>query len=105
MRVEVKSPCDTVGSYYFPNAFSPNNDGDNDYLKVYYENYDCIKNLKLLIFDRWGEKVFETNNKLFEWHGTYKNKTLNTQVLTYILQVDFSDGNNLTKRGNVSLIK
>ena len=55
--------------------FEANNDGDNDYLKIYYKEKDCITTLHLIIYDRWGEMVFETTDKNFAWDGTYTSKS------------------------------
>ena len=88
-----------------PTHFLPNGDNEDDALKIYYRNYDCIDALHLIIYDRWGEKVFETDNHLFEWSGMYKGKTLDTQVLAYSLYVKFTDGNILNRKGNFSLIR
>ena len=103
--VTVESPCDTAGIFYLPNAFSPNKDNENDLLKIYYRNYDCIKTLQLIIYDRWGEKVFETSDANFLWDGNYNGKILSTQVLTYYLSVEFTDGNAISRKGNISLIR
>ena len=104
-RVYVESPCDTAGTFFFPNAFSPNNDGDNDALKIYYNEMNCIATLHLIIYDRWGEQVFETTDKNFSWDGTYPNKILNTQVLAYNLTVGFTDSKTINRKGNISLVR
>ena len=103
--VFVESPCDTAGTFFFPNAFSPNNDGDNDALKIYYKEKDCIATLHLIIYDRWGEQVFETTDKNFSWDGTYPNKILNTQVLAYHLTVGFTNSKSINRKGNISLVR
>lgn len=59
--------------FYFPNAFTPNNNGNNDVFKGYGSG---IKTYHLLIFDRWGEKLFETNDINTGWDGTYKGAKL-----------------------------
>ena len=103
--VTIESPCDTAGTFFFPNAFSPNGDGENDFLRIYYGNMDCIKSLQLLIYDRWGELVYETIDPNFSWDGTYQNKTLITQVLAYHLSVGFTDSQAIDRKGNISLVR
>ncbi len=105
VKVVTDTHCDSTGAFYFPNAFSPNGDGDNDSLKVYYTNYDCIKTLHLSIYDRFGELVFETTDPLFLWNGTYKNKMLNTQPLAYHLSVEFKDKTSVERKGTVNLVR
>lgn len=64
-----------------------------------------IKTLQLIIYDRWGEKVFETADENFKWDGTYNSKVLNTQMFVYFFRVQFADQTLLNKKGNISLIK
>ena len=96
---------DSASTLFLPNAFSPNGDGENDTLKIYYGNMNRIKTLQLVIYDRWGEQIFETTDKNFTWNGTYNDKMLNTQVLVYALHVEFIDQKLLDKKGNISLIR
>ncbi|MES2620716.1 MAG: gliding motility-associated C-terminal domain-containing protein, partial [Bacteroidota bacterium] len=56
---------------FVPNSFSPNGDGNNDEWLVYGEG---IKSVDLKIFNRWGEKVFETDNQFEGWDGTSKGE-------------------------------
>jgi gliding motility-associated-like protein len=93
-------PC---GEIFVPTAFSPNG-GDateNEQLKVY---GNCILNLEFAIFDRWGEKVFETTNPAIGWYGTYKGKKLDTAVFVYFLKATV-DGIEVKKHGNITLVK
>ncbi len=73
---------------YIPNAFSPNNDGDNDNFTI---SAGAIKTFDLKIFNRWGEKIYQTNDyKLAGWDGTYKNKPVQMDVYMYtIILTDF----------------
>ena len=96
--------CSTL-EFYLPNAFSPNQDGENEVLKIYYENYTCIKTLYLILYNRWGEKVFETNDSAFIWDGKFKGKQLNSAVFIYYLETTFINGEKTTKKGSVSLIR
>src|SRR5690606_20173482 len=58
-----------LGTIYFPNAFSPNGDGANDIYMPYGKN---IKLIEYYIFNRWGEKVFESKSEFIGWDGKYK---------------------------------
>jgi len=92
-------------TFFIPNSFSPNGDNINDVLFVRGRG---IKNIKLFIYNRWGEKVFETYNINNGWDGTYKKKTLNTAIFSWYAEVEFNDGDNpgqIFQKGNVTLIK
>lgn len=111
--------CVTVTFYdvcasgiYLPNAFSPNNDGENDFLQVYYENALCVTSLNIAIYNRWGEKVFDSTNPAFKWDGTNqaqgagdKEQVMNTRVVTYYLKATLIDGKEISKKGNISLVR
>jgi hypothetical protein len=66
---------------------------------------NCIATLHLIIYDRWGEKIYETADPYFSWDETYPKKILNSQVLAYYLSVGFIDGNALNRKGNISLAR
>jgi len=98
--------CTTVhvecGDVYVPNYFSPNSDGVNDVLCVY---GSCIKEMQFNIYDRWGEKVFETNDKASCWDGVYKGENLNTGVFVYFLKATLASGEVITWQGNITLAR
>ncbi len=101
-----KDPCTvTPDLVYVPNAFSPNEDGDNDFLTVYYPDKRCIKNIYFIIYDRWGEKVFFAEDANASWDGKYNDKIMNPAVYAYYLKVIFIDDTQLEKKGNISLLK
>jgi len=85
-----------------PDAFSPNGDGMNDEFKILGK---CIDKITLVIYDRWGEKVFETTNPTQGWDGTDKGKKFDNGVFAYYLKVTTYKGTEFTYKGNVSLIK
>lgn len=91
--------CDVL---FIPNAFSPNNDGEND-MECVFSN--CIETLSLVIYDRWGEKVFETTDPKVCWDGRYQGKLLNTAVFVYSMKATLITGEEIIKKGNVSLIR
>lgn len=89
---------------YVPNAFTPDEDDVND---GFGPNGFGIseKNYGFYVFDRWGEKIFETH-KLFEtWDGTYKGNIVQQDV--YVWKLEFKDihGVSHTRIGHVTLIK
>jgi gliding motility-associated-like protein len=93
---------DDCGEMFVPNAFSPNGDGHNDILKV---NGICLQSLTFMIFNRWGEKVFETNDQNVGWDGTFAGVEMNTGVFVYRLEGKTYDGKGFTAKGNVTLIR
>ena len=86
---------------FVPNVFSPNGDGTNDILYVRGEN---IQHLLFRIYNRWGELVFETEDKHIGWDGTYKGKILQAGVFAYHLNAILNNGHQITKSGNITLI-
>ncbi|MFK7984075.1 MAG: gliding motility-associated C-terminal domain-containing protein, partial [Saprospiraceae bacterium] len=93
--------CDD-DALFMPNAFSPNGDGINDVL--YVRGADGFLSMNLIIYNRWGEKVFETSDADFGWDGRFKGKELGPDVYGYYLTVT-CPGGVITKQGNVTLLK
>ncbi len=57
--------------YTFPNVFTPNGDGENDYFHIVDPRF--IKEIEIVILNRWGNLVFESNDVNFKWNGQVKN--------------------------------
>ncbi|WP_188316202.1 gliding motility-associated C-terminal domain-containing protein [Chitinophaga agrisoli] len=87
---------------FIPNAFSPNGDGLNDELRVY--GY-IIKDIHFMIFNQWGEKVFETNTQNRGWDGQYKGRMQPSGVYIYVCKLQLTDGSVVEKKGAVNLIR
>ena len=95
--------CETIiPAVYIPNAFSPNGDGNNDVLFVRGQG---ISTLDIRIYDRWGEKVFETSELSNGWDGTFKGKMMDQGVFVYTMYVQFTDGTVKDDKGNITLFK
>jgi len=94
-----------ISGIYLPNAFSPNNDGENDLLQLYYENALCIKSLHIILYNRWGEKVFESSEPAFKWDGTYNRQIMNSQVIGYFMKALLIGGKEISQKGNINLIR
>ena len=90
---------------FIPNAFTPNGDGNNDYFSIY-GKLNLLVFFEARIFDRWGEKVFESNNPYFTWDGTYHGVAETPGVFVYTMKATFIDGYSRTDyKGSVTLIK
>jgi gliding motility-associated-like protein len=92
----------TCGELFVPNFFSPNDDGVNDQLCVYGK---CIEQMYFAIYDRWGEKVFESTDQSKCWNGVFKGEKMNTAVFVYYLQATLVNGSSITRKGNISLTR
>jgi len=88
---------------FIPNAFSPDNDGLNDFF--YVPPYG-LKSIKGLIFDRWGELVFEWNSLTSKWDGRYRGEQVPLGVYVYTIEATGTCADQkLEKKGTISIIK
>jgi gliding motility-associated-like protein len=88
--------------FFLPNTFTPNNDGQND---VFYLRGNKVLKMHLLIYNRWGELIFESNEQSKGWDGSYKGKRLDPDVFGWYAEINCINGGNITKKGNISLLK
>lgn len=100
VRKTVSSLIETLVAV--PNAFTPGKFGTNGIVMV--KGYG-IKRMKWDIYNRWGEKVFTSENKNQGWNGYYKGKLQPMDVYAYTLDVEFSDGQKLRKTGDITLLR
>ena len=85
-----------------PDAFSPNGDGVND---TFFVRGGPFKTLHLIIYNGWGEKIFETEDPEFGWDGTYKGKPEINGVYVYSVVATSVDGQDFDRSGKVTLIR
>lgn len=85
-----------------PNAFTPLSGDINS--RVMVRGY-AIGKMKFIIWNRWGQKVFETDNRRAGWDGRYKGVLQPMDVYAYTLEVEFTDGTRTTKKGDITLIR
>ncbi|MEZ4959771.1 MAG: gliding motility-associated C-terminal domain-containing protein [Saprospiraceae bacterium] len=83
--VFVKVSCDGLIVY---NGFSPNGDGVNDFFKI--DGIGAYPNHNIMVFNRWGNKVFQTKNYRNDWDGYWQGKRL--PFGTYFYLIDLGDG-------------
>ncbi len=85
-----------------PNAFTPNSHDQNSVVKPM--GFGIAK-LHFTIYNRWGQKVFQTENRSEGWDGTFKGAVQPMDVYAYTLEVEFFDGTHATKKGDITLIR
>lgn len=85
---------------YAPNAFSPNDDGVNDEFKLFFNPDVTILNFKLIVYDRWGNLVFQSDNAEVGWDGYIKGNRANTDTYIYSYAIEFEDENGMGKQVN-----
>jgi gliding motility-associated-like protein len=87
---------------FVPNAFTPNGDGNNDVFMVFGQG---ISKIDMQIFNRWGERVFQSNNQYDGWDGTFKGQLQNTDVFVYQVTATYLDGRTVDTNGTVTLLR
>ncbi len=100
LRIYVDTRCPEL---FVPNVFSPNKDNMNDKLCV--RGTKCVKEFQFVIFDRWGEKVFETTDVNACWDGTYKGKDMSGATFVYYIKGITLDDKPIDKKGNITIVK
>lgn len=93
---------DCSSDLYVPNAFTPDDDGLND---IFYAEGFGILEFEMMIFDRWGELIFTSNDLSYGWNGMYRGEKSQIGVYTYKIVITTY----LEKRkqfiGHVSLVR
>jgi gliding motility-associated-like protein len=87
---------------YLPNIFSPNGDGENDILRI---RSNFLESVEMYVYDRWGEKVFETKDIQKWWDGTFKGSSVPADVYGYYFVATCTDGQKYAQKGNVTLLR
>lgn len=85
-----------------PNAFTPNGDTKND---VVYVKCGGLSDLTFMIFNRYGDLIFQTTNQEEGWDGTSNGVKQEPDVYTYYMHAVCEDGGLVEKKGNITLIR
>lgn len=85
-----------------PNAFSPNGDGFNDFLNVLGPG---ISKMKIVIYNRYGQQVFESSDQAKGWDGTHNSKDVDPGVFGFYLEYTLENGTTGFQKGNITLIR
>ncbi len=85
-----------------PNAFTPLGNAPNNVINV---RGFAIGRMRFMIFNRLGQKVFESNSQKVGWDGRFNGVVQPMDVYAYVLEVEFTDGTRATKKGDITLIR
>lgn len=101
-----KVVIDPIVTFYSPNAFTPDGNGLNDLFMVQADGVD-YKNFEILIFDRWGERVYKSSDIFEGWNGKINNSGPMLKQDAYVWKVYFKDfkGNKHYYIGHVTLVR
>jgi gliding motility-associated-like protein len=89
-------------AFSVPNAFTPNGDGVNDCFGI--RNWGSVTLQEFSIYNRWGQRVFDTKNPSDCWDGTFQGQKQDTGGFVYIIKASSICGN-IVRKGNVLLIR
>jgi gliding motility-associated-like protein len=92
------------GHIYVPTGFTPNRDNINDVFKPVMLGVNET-DYTFRIFDRWGEKIFETRDKKAGWDGTIRQDKVAENVFVWTISGKFADGTYFNKKGTVTLLR
>jgi gliding motility-associated-like protein len=98
ITVYVTGECPEI---FIPTGFSPNGDNNNDVYYIYGE----VKNLHFVVYNRWGQVVFETKDPKIGWDGTHNGKPVQSGVYAFKFSATNSKGVIIEKSGNITVIR
>ena len=88
---------------FIPSAFTPDDNGLNDRFKIFTAGNN--KMFHLLIYNRWGQPVFESRDPATGWDGKWKGALQPPGVYVYLLQLKTARGKEITRQGSVVLVR
>jgi gliding motility-associated-like protein len=100
--VVVRNPKCVFPEIFFPTAFSPNGDSENDVLQI--QGAD-IQEVSWIIYNRWGQEIFKADSIDDVWDGTFFGEKLPPDAYAYYLRLRCFGGRETTQQGNVTLIR
>ena len=94
---------------FYPNVFSPNGDGNNDYFMLF--NNGLLEDMNVIqIFDRAGELIFEETDMLFNetqsgWDGEFNGQAVQPGVYVFIINYTLGNGESRMKSGSITVVR
>jgi gliding motility-associated-like protein len=85
-----------------PNAFTPNGDGKNDLFRI---KGDDIVSLDLMVYNRWGQRVFISVDRFSGWDGTFNGKPCEIGTYYFYAIARCGNGKIIRRSGDIALIR
>ena len=105
IELRVQDPLCDADRVFVPNAFTPNGDGNNDVMRVRSKFADQITEFRFIIYDRWGQEVYASDDIDESWNGVTEGDDLEPDVYGYWLRVVCPTGQELIQQGNITLLR
>lgn len=99
----VVRPKECLEGLYVPNAFTPNNDGQNDLFRAMLMG--PVKAFQLTVYNRWGEVVFQTSDPQKGWDGRFKGKAQDANVFVWVCRYQLEGREATMEKGTVMIIR
>ncbi len=105
VRVVVNNVVCDKEHIFLPSAFTPNGDGVNDYWQIRSNFLDQLRVSTWVLYNRWGQKIFETTDVNYRWDGTFRGQPLPPDVYGYYARIVCPGNEELVLQGNLTLIR
>ena len=99
------NPKQCAEGIFVPNAFTPNGDGHNDLLRPINLNNEPVTQFRFAIFNRWGQRIFESRDPSSGWDGRMSGTEQPTGVYVWQLEYQFPQGPLVNHSGTVVLMR
>lgn len=99
--IKVNVDCSDI---YFPTAFTPNNDGLNDFFGAI-GNVSAVTQFSLIVYGRWGQIIFKTNNPKEKWDGKFKGEFADMGVYIWVANYSINNQPPKTQKNTVTLLR
>lgn len=102
-QTQANTACNDA-SLNLPNAFSPNEDGNNDLFCL--EGWaGCVSAIDIKIYNRVGEEIYKSTDVNQCWDGKFKDVLVQEGVYLYTLKATLASGNLISRKGNLTVLK
>lgn len=87
---------------FIPNVFTPNRDGLNDFFSI---DFSSVTKFEIEIYNRWGERLFQSNDPAFRWDGNFKGEPVPSGAYFYVLTSTLGIGKTFNSKGSLTLFR